>query len=137
MRKLPDWYERLCVEFHKFDGSPWIWGESDCAYFVEASLRAMFGEHVDFMGTYRGAYHSRLTAAARMIGHRHYTMREFARDKLERLGAKPVHPLAAPVGSIGVADDSTLCVRFPAGFLARKERGRFQKTTAVAAWSFD
>lgn len=131
--RLSDWPERLKATIAHFEGKPWAWGESDCAVFAAACVEAITGRNV--LGTFRGAYASRLTAAARLRGRGFRTVRAAAEHALIRLGAQEIDPRFAQVGDVGVTADDVLAVRLALGFVARRPDGSFGKANVVAAWA--
>lgn len=133
MSRVPDWSERLNVTIAHFQGKPWAWGESDCAVFAAACVEAVTGRNV--LGTFRGAYGSRLTAAARLRGRGFRCVREAAACALTRIGATEIDPRFAQVGDIGITADDVLAVRLVLGFVARRPDGSFGKAHAVTAWA--
>lgn len=133
MKRRDDWHPRLTAVLKSYDGVPFEWGKTDCAHLAADCIEAVTG--ADFLGTYRGNYSSRLTAAGRINGRRHKSMLEAVAAEMKRIGAEEVPPGFARVGDVGLSTCNTLCVRVPLGFIARADDGAFKKVAAVqAAW---
>lgn len=127
------WETRFRETLEAWEHKPFQWGETDCAHFAAAVVLALTGR--DFLGTWRGAYTSRLTAAARLRGRGHRTLATALGEALAAIGAQEIDPRAAAVGDVGVTADDISCVRCPAGWLARREDGSFGVAEAVKAWA--
>lgn len=131
--RVPDWWPRLKATVQEFEGRPFVWGESDCACFAAACVQAITGR--DSLGTFRGAYSSRLTAFARLRYRGFRTVGAAAGAALEAIGAEEIPARFAAVGDIGVTPDDVLAVRMPAGFIARRPDGSFGVAKIERAWA--
>lgn len=133
MKRLDDWPNQLQAAINRFDGVPWVWGETDCWQFAAAAIAAVTG--ADFIGTYAGQYRSRLSALARVRGRGHRSFTDAAVAELARIGAEQVPPQFARVGDIGITICETMCVRTAAGFIARGADGRMYVAANIqSAW---
>lgn len=131
--RVDNWLDRLKITIAHFEGKPWAWGESDCAVFAAACVEAVTGRNV--LGTFRGSYTTRLTAAGRLRGRGFKTVREAATVALAGIGATEIDPRFSQVGDIGITRDDVLSVRIASGFVARRPDGKFEPVKAVSAWA--
>lgn len=112
---------------------PFTWGSTDCAHFAADCVEAITGR--DLLGTLRGAYAGRLGAMARIRARGYRDIPGAVAGFLEAAGAARIDPRAAGPGDIGITAEGIVCVRFPAGFLARTERGLYGRVVPVTAWA--
>jgi hypothetical protein len=131
--RRPDWWPRLQMVLRDWEQKPFTWGETDCAHFMAACIEATTG--ADVLGTWRGAYSSRLTFVARLRGRGHRSVETAVRDALAALGGESIDPRAGTVGDVGVTHDGVICVRFPAGWLARHVNGAYSIVQPSKAWA--
>lgn len=134
MKRLDDWKPRLMATLERYDGAAFVWGETDCACFASACIEAVTGR-ADALGTYRGQYNTRLSAAARIRGRKFRSLLDAAHDRLSAMGFERLPVAFARVGDIGVTSDGVLCVRTVRGFAARGADGQYYEARNVcAAW---
>lgn len=133
MMRRPDWWPRLQAVLTEWEHKPFTWGQTDCAHFMAACVEATTG--ADVLGTWRGAYSSRLTSIARLRGRGHKGIETALHAALTGLGGEPIDPRAGGVGDVGVTLDGAACVRFPAGWLARHVNGAYAIVQPVRAWA--
>ena len=133
MKRVDGWNARLFAVLKRYDGTPFVWGASDCWCLVSDCIAAITG--ADFLGTYRGQYSSRLTAAGRIRGRGHRSMLAAVQAEMARIGGVAVPVQFARTGDVGLSFCNTLCVRTPRGFIARNDDGAFCIAERItAAW---
>lgn len=121
--RVPGWEKRLAEVIARHEDWPFAWGRADCATVAAECVEAITGR--DLLAEFRGRYHSRLSCYARLKARGFRRVRDAARATLAAHGCPVIDPRAARVGDVGVTGTDTLCVRAPAGFIARLESGRF------------
>lgn len=132
MKRTANWEARLTDVFESYRSKPWAWGESDCAHFAGDCVQAITGE--DVLGPFRGNYATRLEAWARVRFCKHKTLEATVAGIFAARNCPEGDPVFAMPGDVGLTSDGALCVRFPRGFIARREDGQFVKVRAVRAW---
>jgi Domain of unknown function (DUF6950) len=133
LKRVPDWWDRLKETVARHEGLPWVWGSTDCACFGAACVEAITGH--DVLGTLRGAYTSRLTALGRIRGHGYHRIPEAVAGFLTKAGAVEIEPQFAQCGDIELTRGEVICVRMPAGFIARREKGELAIAMPIRAWA--
>lgn len=132
MNRVAEWEKRLVEVAERYGLEPWTWGETDCAHFMGACVEAICG--ADILGTYKNSYSSRLGYWARLRHRGDRTPENALAAACERLGFAEGIPECSMAGDVGITAIGAMCVRFPCGFLARAEDGKFHKVRAVRSW---
>jgi hypothetical protein len=133
IERVEDWWPRLQGTVRLFEGVPFTWGETDCAMFACACIKATTGH--DLGKTWRGIYKTRLASVARLRHRGHRTLESAAEAALLAIGAVEIDPRAARCGDIGINESDVLAVRMPPGFVARREKGDFALVKVSRAWA--